>query len=542
MSRGYLALVLHAHLPFIRHPEHDPFLEEDWLFEAITETYIPLIGVLQRLVRDGVQSRLTLSISPTLSEMLDDPLLQSRYLRYLTKRMELAEQEIIRTRDRPEFHPLAILNRHDYCQAYSLFESRYHCQLLNAFAELQQQGILEIITCPGTHPFMPFISAEQVRNAHLAMARITHERHFQGHLRGLWLAECGYEPGMDSLIKKAGLDYLILDAHGLLFGKPRPPQGVFAPVKSPAGTICFGRDMESSLQVWNSKVGYPGDPDYREFYRDLGFDAPYEYIRPFLHPDGVRRTIGIKYHRITGGDDLSQRAPYDPQKARVRVYQHASHFIAQRHAQIDQLSQTFGIKPVIVSPYDAELLGHWWHEGPAFLEQVMRQASLESSCLRLVSLSELLAEFPNPFGLEPAGSSWGEEGYYRVWLNEKNQWLYKHQHWAEQAMVELADRFPDVKGIVERGLNQAGRELLLAQSSDWAFHLTAQNSAGYAQRRFEDHMERFRILRDELLRNQLDLNYLSEVEEKDNLFRALDYRIFKSSVTNGLSMSAESHD
>ena len=130
MSRGYLALVLHAHLPFVRHPEHDPFLEEDWLFEAITETYIPLILALQRLVRDGVQSRLTLSISPTLSEMLDDPLLQSRYLRYLTKRMELSEQEIVRTRDSPEFHPLAILYRHDFCQAHSLFESRYHCRLL----------------------------------------------------------------------------------------------------------------------------------------------------------------------------------------------------------------------------------------------------------------------------------------------------------------------------------------------------------------------------------------------------------------------------
>ena len=144
-----------------------------------------------------------------------------------------------------------------------------------------------------------------------------------------------------------------------------------------------------------------------------------------------------------------------------------------------------GSDPVVVSPYDAELFGHWWHEGPVFLEQVMRQSSLESSRLRLVSLSEVLLEFPDPSTVEPTGSSWGDEGYYRVWLNENNQWLYRHQHWAERGMVDLADRFPDVKGIVERGLNQAGRELLLAQSSDWAFHLTAQNSAGYAQRRFD---------------------------------------------------------
>jgi len=541
MSQGYLALVLHAHLPFIRHPEHDPFLEEDWLFEAVTETYIPLILVLQRLVRDGVPSRLTLSISPTLVEMLADSLLQSRYLRYLTRRIELSEQEVSRTRHTPDFHPLAMMYRRHYREAHSLFESRYHRRLLDAFAELQQQGILEIITCPGTHPFMPFISQEQVRCAQLITARITHERHFHKPLRGLWLAECGYEPGMDSLIKKSGFDYFILDAHGLLFGKPRPPHGVFAPVKTPAGTISFGRDMESSLQVWNSKVGYPGDINYREFYRDLGFDAPYEYIRPFLHPDGVRRNVGIKYYRITGGDDLSQRAPYDPQKAQVRAYQHASHFIAQRHQQIHHLSHTLNIKPVVVSPYDAELFGHWWHEGPVFLEQVMRQAAVQLSSIRLVSLSEALAEFPDPFGLEPTGSSWGDEGYYRVWLNENNQWLYKHQHWAEQAMVELADQSQPANGIFERGLNQAARELLLAQSSDWAFHMTNGNSACYAERRFANHMTHFRNLRDALLRNQMNTEYLGELEEKDNLFRDLDYRIFRSSASKKHPGNADYH-
>jgi 1,4-alpha-glucan branching enzyme len=539
MSRGYLALVLHAHLPFVRHPEHDPFLEEDWFFEAVTETYIPLIQALQRLVQDGVQSRLTLSISPTLTEMLDDPLLQSRALRYLTRQMELSEREVVRTRNMPEFHSLAIKYRHDFCQALSLFESRYHCRLLNAFVELQQQGILEIITCPGTHPFMPFISVEQVRNAHLIMARALHEHHFHKQLRGLWLAECGYEPAMDSLIRKAGFEYIILDAHGLLFGKPRPPHGVFAPVKTPAGIISFGRDMESSRQVWNSKVGYPGDLHYREFYRDLGFEAPYEYIRPFLHPDGVRRNIGFKYYRITGGDDLNQRAAYDPQKAIVRAYQHAGHFITQRHQQINHLSQTLGIKPVIVSPYDAELFGHWWHEGPVFLEQVMRQASLQSSSIHLASLSEVLAEFPDPSIVEPTGSSWGDEGYYRVWLNENNQWIYRHQHWAEQTMVELADGFPDAKGLIERGLNQAARELLLAQSSDWAFHLTEQGSSCYAHRRFADHIKHFQNLRDGLLHNQLNPIYLSELEKKDNIFSALDYRIFKSSAANKSPWSAK---
>jgi 1,4-alpha-glucan branching enzyme len=161
----------------------------------------------------------------------------------------------------------------------------------------------------------------------------------------------------------------------------------------------------------------------------------------------------------------------------------------------------------------------------------MRQAAVPLSSIRLVSLSEALEEFPDPFGLEPTGSSWGDEGYYRVWLNENNQWLYKHQHWAEQAMVELADQFQEANGIFERGLNQAARELLLAQSSDWAFHMTNGNSACYAERRFANHMTHFRNLRDGLLRNQLNTEYLGELEEKDNLFRDLDYRIFRSSAS-----------
>ena len=235
-----------------------PFWKKTGCLKPSQKTYIPLILALQRLVRNGVQSRLTLSISPTLTEMLADPLLQSRALRYLTTRMELSEQEVVRTRNMPEFHPLAILFRHDFREAHSLFESRYHCRLLNAFAELQKQGILEIITCPGTHPFMPFISMEQVRNAQLEMARITHERHFHEPLHGLWLAECGYEPGMDSLIKKSGFDYLILDAHGLLFGKPRPPHGVFAPVKTPARHIFFwkGYGIESPGVEFQSRVSW----------------------------------------------------------------------------------------------------------------------------------------------------------------------------------------------------------------------------------------------------------------------------------------------
>ena len=226
MSQGSLAIVLHAHLPFVRHPEHPTFLEEDWLFEAITECYLPLIAVLRRLAEDEVPCRLTLSISPPLAEMLDDTLLQTRYRRHLQSRMELADQEVERTRHDLALQPLAVMYRQLFGAADRLFE-HYRGNLLSAFRQLQDEGLIEIITCPATHAFLPFVSNEEARRAQLVIARETCEHHFGKTPRGLWLAECGYEPGLEPLIRETGFEYFVLDAHGLLFGNPRPPAGIY---------------------------------------------------------------------------------------------------------------------------------------------------------------------------------------------------------------------------------------------------------------------------------------------------------------------------
>src|SRR5512137_233095 len=109
MAKGYLALVLHAHLPYVRHPEYDDFLEEDWLFEAITETYIPLIKVLEGLERDKVDYKLTISLSPTLMSMLMDKHIQAKYLKNINKLIELSWKEIERTQSDPQFNKLAHL-------------------------------------------------------------------------------------------------------------------------------------------------------------------------------------------------------------------------------------------------------------------------------------------------------------------------------------------------------------------------------------------------------------------------------------------------
>ena len=326
-EKGYLALVLHAHLPFVRHPEYEEFLEEDWFFEALTETYIPFIEVFDRLIEDGVDFRLTMSITPTLLSMMSDPLLQYRYLRHLNKLIDLAGKEIERTRWTPEFHELALMYFWKLTRARQIFSERYYNNIIQAFKRYQDMGKIEIITCAATHGYLPLMPNRKAARAQIEIACAHYEKHFGRRPRGIWLPECGYAPGVDEILKQAGIKFFFIDTHGILFGTPRPRYGVFAPVYTPSAVAAFGRDMESSKQVWSAKQGYPGDYDYREFYRDVGFDLDYDYVRPYLHSDGNRVNLGIKYYRITG--ETEHKEPYKPSIAREKAAAHAGNFMYQ---------------------------------------------------------------------------------------------------------------------------------------------------------------------------------------------------------------------
>ncbi|MCH7879731.1 MAG: hypothetical protein IH914_10515 [candidate division Zixibacteria bacterium] len=301
MEKGYLALVLHAHLPFVRHPEHEYFLEEKWLFEAMTETYLPLLSIFEKLQQEAIPWRLTLSITPKLGAMFSDPLLQDRYERHLHELIELAEKEIHRTSKKSahEFHQAALNQKVVIDRSVRVFQ-QYNRNLVQGFKRFQDEGKLEIITCCATHGFLPLMKNENVQRAQIQIEKKNYEKHFGRSPRGIWLSECAYDYGIDDLLAEAGIKYFFVDAHGILYGTPRPKYGVFAPILAPANVAVFGRDMETSKQVWSRDAGYPGDVSYREFYRDLGYDADYDYIKPYLKQDGVRRNTGFKYHRITG--------------------------------------------------------------------------------------------------------------------------------------------------------------------------------------------------------------------------------------------------
>jgi 1,4-alpha-glucan branching enzyme len=527
MSQGYLSLVLHAHLPFVRHPEHEDFLEEDWFYEAVTETYLPLLSIFEGLANDGVDWRLTMSLSPTLLSMLLDPLLQNRYLQHLDKLIELSQREIERTSWQPEFRELARMYHHRFWEAREAFSNRYQRNLVNGFKKFQDLGKLEIITVAGTHCFLPL--QEVYANAVRAQVRVAvdqYQRLFNRPPRGIWLPECGYQPGHDEILKEAGLRYFIVDTHGILHATPRPKYGVFAPVYCKSGVAAFGRDMESSKAVWSANEGYPGDFNYREFYRDIGFDLDYEYIRPYIHHDGTRINTGIKYFRITGNVDLAYKQPYNRQWALDRAAEQAGNFMFNRAKQIEFLHDYLDKKPIILSPYDAELFGHWWYEGPEWLNFLFRKVHHDQKTIKLITPSEYLNENPKNQVVTPSLSSWGWKGYAEVWLEGSNDWMYRYLHKAAERMVELTHEHPRADGLARRALNQAARELMLAQSSDWAFILKTGTHVPYAYKRFKDHIERFTRCYEMIKSGGLDETYLAEIESKDNIFPEIDYRVY----------------
>ncbi|MCK6467368.1 MAG: DUF1957 domain-containing protein [Candidatus Brocadia sinica] len=528
MGKGYLALILHAHLPFVRHPEYAEFLEEDWLFEAITETYIPLIDVFDKLIDDGIDFRITMSLTPPLISMLTDTLLQSRYIRYVEKRIELSAKEIERTKHQPEFHRLAQMYYWHFTDARYVFAEKYHRNIVNAFKKFQDAGKLEIITCGATHGYLPLMNNNvNAMRAQIHVAASHYEKHFGRRPRGIWLPECAYEPGADQILREAGIRFFITETHGILFASPRPKYGIYAPVYCPSGVAAFGRDMESSKQVWSAKEGYPGDFFYREFYRDVGFDLDYDYVRPYLHGDGKRSNIGIKYYRITGKTD--HKEPYSPEKALGKAAEHAGNFMFNREKQVEYLASVMDRKPIVVAPYDAELFGHWWFEGPHWINFLFRKIASDQKTISLITPMEYLEIYPVNQVSTPSLSSWGYKGYHEYWLNGSNDWIYRHLHKAAERMVELAKTYPhtDKDSLQGRALNQAARELLLAQSSDWAFIMKTGTMVEYAVKRTKEHLFRFTKLYDDIRSGNIDAVWLSDIEGKDNIFPDIDYHIYQ---------------
>ncbi|HAW85798.1 MAG: glycoside hydrolase [Spirochaetes bacterium GWD1_61_31] len=526
MQSGSIALVLNAHLPFVRQPDYPQFLEERWLFESLSECYLPLLRLFARLEADSVPWRLSLALSPTLTTMLADTLLQNRYIAWLGKQLELADKELERLADDQEQLPLAILYADLYRQNLEDFTVLHGRNILNAFDFYYKKGRLDLLTSAATHAFLPlYQSLPQAIAAQIEAGVVAFRSSFGRAPNGFWLPQLGWFPGLQDVLSAYGLQYTVITTRSAMLGRPAPRFGSYAPVVCENGLTAFIRDIESTDAVWSEDDGYPSDPVYREFYRDIGFDLPLDYIGPFIDLKQVRTFTGFKYWAVTGHTETKQL--YKPERAALKVIEHAENFLYSRTRQLRKASALMRKPALLVAPFDAELFGHWWYEGIDWLEAIFRSAQATSE-LSFVTLSEAWRNKADCVRTTPEYASWGDDGYAGVWLNKSNDWLYRHTYKLVERMTELANRFPDEGGLRERVLNQAAREVMLAQSADWPFLLRAGKSSSFARKQIEDAVTNFGRIYEMMCANTVGTEWVTRLEKRNKIFPAMNYRVFRT--------------
>jgi 1,4-alpha-glucan branching enzyme len=491
VAKGCLILLLHAHLPWVYEPAYERFLEEYWFFEGLNETYLPLLVMLRRLREKKIRHRIAISFSPTLIAMMEHGDLLARFRSFSDSLIELANDECKHWARDPVRSKITQHYRWLFAERRAAFDS---CggNVLNGFADLERSGNVELLTAAATHPFLPnlqgfpLLTSELVCKGMDVMQRRTGKRP-----AGIWLPESGYYPGLEHILAKCGVRYFQVETHGLLHATPKPTNAVLSPVFTEAGVAAFGRHPQTGRAVWSAEQGYPGDPAYREFYRDVGWDADSEYVRRVLPPDGARVSTGLKYYAITDRKrPLNERALYSPARAMARVKVHARHFVSMLERETRRAAPEMSVAPAYFSPYDAELYGHWWFEGIAFLEEVLTQLA-DNPLVETETPSGYLDRYPVQQIATPNMSSWGDKGFSQVWVNQFTEWSYPHQLAAAERYERMLREHWQFDVQTWRWLRT---ELFLALSSDFPFMITTGIYGEYAARRLREHLHLFHNL------------------------------------------------
>ncbi|MEN6473634.1 MAG: glycoside hydrolase family 57 protein [Syntrophaceae bacterium] len=523
---GVFALMLHSHIPYCRKSGVWPAGEE-WLFEAMHETYIPLLTALRALHHDGIRPRVMVGLVPILMEQLADAYMRDRFCEYMEDKIRRARQDARRFHDDPALRKAATYWFERYEATYLSYTHDFYCDILGTLKWLQEEGVVEVLTSAATHGFLPLLEADGAVRAQVSLGVETYRKYFGKAPRGFWLPECAYRgplfsereqrlrPGIDEWLAGQGIEYFFVEHIGITRASwvekrgrestPTTNQGY----RLASGVAVFGRNEATGKQVWSPEQGYPGDPRYLEFHRK--------------DPES-----GLRYWRVTGADD---KMIYDPEAAVERVESHARHFVGLLKGLLNQAG-TSEAAPVIVSPYDCELFGHWWHEGVDWLERVYRLLAHEED-IACLSLGDYLDRYRGTLStISMQTSTWGLNSDFTVWVNPEHGWIWPYINSCTREMEEVLAHGEALDERGERILAQAGRELLLMQGSDWPFLLFTTQAKEYANQRFHHHHQRFRKLiwaaRDLADTSRLSDDELKGIEDVDNPWPDLDYAWFKA--------------
>ena len=537
--------VLHSHIPYVMHHGQWPH-GEHWLYEAAVETYLPLIQQLERCVADGIRPAITIGLTPVLVEQLESDRFKAGFVDYLETKVTAAEKDISLCEASGETD-MAALGRMwmmFYQDALDRFTGSLDGSIVGRFRKLQDTGAIEILTSNATHGYMPLLSRDDCVSAQVKAGVATYQKYFGRDPQGIWMPECAYRPaghwqnpvfpeqsgwrkGVDDILVENGFQYTMIDSPllgnaslmGVYEDKPvemgelRYERTPYVPYRLASGLQLFVRDHITGYQVWSRHQGYPGDGSYLEFHK-------------------MKDTSGIKYWRITGPDaELGDKVVYDPAKAAEMVRKHAAHF-AGLVAQLGlNFRNSHGLSSMLVSPFDAELFGHWWFEGPEWMrrmltEMVTRTDVRPACCHEMAERGEYADVIRLPEG------SWGENADHSVWFNDKTRFIW-------EALYLLEERFTTVLGqgrhllqpdsVFHEVMKEAGIALFLAQASDWPFLIHTGGAVDYAEERFTGHVKQVKDLLDkgETLvgggtLSDVDRDAIAEMARKNNVFRDLD--------------------
>jgi len=547
---GYYTLILHTHLPYVLNHGKWPH-GSDWLSEAAAECYIPLLQMLDRLTTSGTRTRLSMDFSPVNLEQLADPAFIDVFSAYCDEKILAAKNDARYFSQNGEDHliPMAEYWHEFYSNTRRLFLEEYNGNLVTGFRKFAQAGILDAMTCGATHGYFPLLLDDRNIKAQLYVAVETHERHFGMRPKGIWLPECAYRPayawkpavgpndirnrdakmrkGIEDFLPQLGLKYFVVDAHLIIGGTTVPSYHPFVtehlteadnilelepeqvnpmlradvrpdrsllelyavnsgtgktPINAP---IAFARDGKTAAQVWSAELGYPGSGEYLEFHKK-------------------HHNSGLRYWAVTGPKvDLGDKVPYDRSLIQAKVAAHADHFCGLIAEQLKEYSATHSNPGILSSPFDTELFGHWWFEGPRFLELVIEKLD-KSKDIKITNCAEAIAikSLPHPAIALPEGS-WGLDGTHKVWMNKRVAWMWEIVYPLEDRFLKTLDfAKTSFGGVSEEKLHpalflllqQAGRELLLLEASDWEFLITTESASDYSKERFMAHANALRML------------------------------------------------
>jgi 1,4-alpha-glucan branching enzyme len=531
-----------------------PFGEENF-YDCMLESYIPLVNALNELREEGVKANITIGITPILAEQMADAHLQNGFETYINTQINSIRKDIERYSDESCTEPhrqhrlfLANWYLNHYVKIHDDFVHKYQKNIIHAFRDLQNAGCIEITTSGATHGFFPLLGDDANVNAQVKVGVETYKKYFGREPKGFWLPECAYRPShkardrrtgelkshpsTDAFLYENGLEYFFTEFHAIeggvstgsrkMIGVYGNIQSIPLPARPQTGLTTYeaywlkdfpvavmGRNNRASFQVWSAAHGYPGDGLYREFHR--------------------RDTnSGIKYWRLTSKDaDLGDKMLYDPILALDKTKENADHFVTLVYHMLKDQYEATGKYGLAMVSFDTELYGHWWFEGVTWLKHVIRMFNANEG-VDIQTAGNYLKEHPPTAAISLPESTWGQGGHYWVWNNPDTEWMWPIIHIAEQRFDDLVRKYetnpPDA--LTHRLLNQAARELLLLESSDWPFLVTTFQARDYAVERFTGHQKNFWDLVNMLETGNINEALLSELEERDNPFSGIDYQWF----------------